>query len=199
MATSLVLLPYLQNWDGTVLHVRLLLIPRGNPLAPLAAGAPDFPAAKFVFDVHLLTGLDTLPTPGGTAFTTITSLPVATATPVLNALGSLYPIDPSPPAAIRPPGTLVLKHLPISYRQASGYAPGRTNLVFTDDTYSCALHSPPPKPFKRLPPPNPKVAWGKVIAILLRNPVLATAAGLIRSLDIRITPTDLLNRVGFCM
>ena len=50
---------------------------------------------------------------------------------------------------------------------------------------------------KRLPPPNPKIAWGKVIAILLRNPVLAAAAGLIRTLKITITPSDLLKAGGF--
>ncbi len=197
MATRLVLLPYLQSWDGAVLHVRLLLIPRGSPLDPLATGAPNFPSAKFVFDVHLLQGLDALPVPGGTAYTTITSPVVATALPAFNALASLYPIDPAPPGATRPPGTQVQKHLPLSYQQAANYAPGRTSLVFTDDTYSCALQVPPPKPFKRLPPPNPKVAWGKVIAILLRNPVLAAAAGLIRTLDIPITPANLLNQGGF--
>ena len=197
MATRLVLLPYLQGWDGSVLHVRLLLIPRGSPLDPLAAGTPDFPSAKFVFDVHLLPGFDALPVPGGTAYATITAPVVATALPAFNALAALYPIDPAPPAATRPAGTQVQKHLPLSYQQASAYAPGRTSLVFADDTYSCALQAPPPRPFKRLPPPNPKVAWGKIIAILLRNPALATAAGLIRGLDITITPADLLKHGGF--
>jgi hypothetical protein len=197
VATRLVLLPYLQGWDGTTLSLNLLLIPRGNPLDPLAAGAPNFPAAKFVFDVHLLPGLGTLPTPGGAAYQTITSPVVPTALPAFNALASLYQIDPSPPGATKPPATQVKKHLPLSYQSAASFAPGRTPLVFTDDTYSCALQAPPPKPFKRLPPPNPKIAWGKVIAILLRNPVLAAAAGLIRTLDITITPSDLLKAGGF--
>ncbi len=197
MATRLVLLPYLQRWDGTDLHVQLLVIPRGNPLDPLATGAPNFPAAKLVFDIHLLPGQGALPAPGGPAFTTITSPVVATASPVFNALASLYQIDPSPPGATRPPGTQVQKHLPPSYQQAASFAPGRTSLVFTDDTYACAIQSPPPRPFKRLPPPNPKIAWGKVIAILLRNPALATAAGLIRSLDITIPTADLLKQGGF--
>ena len=197
MATSLVLLPYLQRWDGALLHVRLLLIPRGNPLDPLTAGAPNFPSAKFVFDVHLLPGLDSLPTPGGAAFTTITAPVVPTALPAFKALASLYPIDPAPPVAVRPPSTQVRKHLPLSYQQAADFAPGRTSLVSTDDAYSCAMQAPPAKPFKRLPKPNPLVAWGKVIAILLRNPVLATAAGLIRTLDVTITPADLLKQGGF--
>ena len=197
MATRLVLLPYLQGWDGTTLSLNLLLIPRGNPLDPLAAGAPNFPAAKFVFDVHLLPGLGALPTPGGAAYQTITSTVVPTALPAFNALASLYQIDPSPPSATKPPATQVKKHLPLSYQSAASFAPGRTPLVFTHSTYSCALQAPPPKPFKRLPPPNPKIAWGKVIAILRRNPVLAAAAGLIRTLKITITPSDLLKAGGF--
>ena len=197
MATSLVLLPYLQRWDGASLEVNLLLIPRGNPLDPLIAGAPNFPSAHFVFDIHLLEGVGTLPTPGGSPFTTIASPVVATALPSFNAMASLYQIDPSPPVAIRPPGTQVQKHLPLSYQAAANYAPGRTSLVFTNDTYSCAMQAPPATPFKRLPTPNPLVPWGKVIAALLRNPVLATAAGLIRTLTIAIRPANLLNAGGF--
>jgi hypothetical protein len=197
MATRLVLLPYLQRWDGASLNVRLLLIPRGNPLDPLAPGAANFPSADFVFDIHLLTGLDSLPTPGGASFATFPSPAVPTAVPTFDALAAQYQIDPSPPTAARPPATRVKKHLPTSYQQAVGFAPGRTPLVFTDDTYSCALQSPPPRPFKRLPPPNPRIGWGKVIAFLLRNPTLAAAAGLIRTLDISITPPSLLKQGGF--
>lgn len=197
MATRLVLLPYLQGWDGSKLHVRLMLIPRGNPLDPLAAGAPNFPSCQFTFDVHLLTGLGALPTPGGAPFATIASPVVPTALPVFNALATQYQIDPSPPVAVRPPATQVKKHLPRSYQQAVGYAPGRSNLVFTDDSYSCAMQAPAPKPFKRLPPPNPKIPWGKVLAFLLRNPTLASAAGLIRTLDIAIAPPALLKAGGF--
>jgi hypothetical protein len=197
MSTRLVLLPYLQRWDGAALRIQLLLVPRGNPLDPLVSGAPNFLSARFVFDVHLLPGLDALPTPGGAPFATETSPVVATALPVFNALAAQYQIDPTPPPATKPPATQVKKHLPLSYQQAVGFAPGRTNLVFTDDTYSCALQSPPPRPFKRLPPQSPKLPWGKVIAIVLRNPALAAAAGLIRTLDITITPANLLKQGGF--
>jgi hypothetical protein len=197
MATRLVFIPYLQSWDGGALHVQLLLIPRGNPLDPLIAGSPNFPSANFVFEVHLVPGLDALPTLGGPATGTLASPVVPTALPVLNALATEFEIDPAPPVATRPPGTQVKKHLPTSYQQAVGYAPGRTSLVFTDDTYSCAFRSPVPKPFKRLPPANPKIAWGKVLATLLRNPVLAAAAGLIRVLDLAISAPATLKAGAF--
>jgi hypothetical protein len=73
---------------------------------------------------------------------------VPTALPAFNALASLYQIDPSPPNATKPPATQVKKHMPLSYQSAASFAPGRTPLVFTDSTYSCALQAPPPKPFK---------------------------------------------------
>ena len=197
MPTRLVLLPYLQRWDGATLQLRLLVIPRGNPLDPLTAGSPNFPSANFVFDTFLAPGLDTLPAPGGAAILTVASPVVPTALPLLNALSLQFEIDPAPAPATRPPGTQVKKHLPLSYQQAVGFAPGRTGLVFTDDTYSCALQTPPPKPFKRLPPPNPAVAWGKILAALVRNPMLATAAGMIRTLDVPIEPPATLKAGGF--
>ena len=40
------------------------------------------------------------------------------------ALAGVYSIDPAPPPAARPPGTKVQKHLPASYQQAAGFAPG---------------------------------------------------------------------------
>jgi hypothetical protein len=141
MATSLVLLPYLQRWDGASLEVNLLLIPRGNPLDPLIAGAPNFPSAHFVFDIHLLEGLGALPPPGGSPYTTIASPAVATALPSFNALASLYQIDPSPPVATRPPGTQVQKYLPLSYQQAANYAPAALNW--------CSPTTPTPAPCRR--------------------------------------------------
>jgi len=188
MATRLVLLPYLQSWDGAALHVRLLLIPRGNPLDPLTTGASAFPNAKLVLDVHVVLGLDTMPTLGGPPTVTVTEPVVATATPLFKALASQMPIDPAPPPPVtRPLGTAIKKHLPITYQNAAGFTPGRTPLVFTDDTYSCALTSPPPKPYVKLVPPT-TIPWGKVIAALLRQPKLSEGAGLVRPLAVPVEP-----------
>jgi hypothetical protein len=191
MTTRLVLLPYLQAWDGAALQVRLLLIPRGNPLDPLTAGAPAFPAAKLVLDVHVVPGLDTMPTLGGAPTVTIIEPVLATATPLFNALAAQMPIDPTPPPAVtRPPGTAIKKHLPITYQDAVGFTPGRTPLVFTDDTYSCALTAPPPRPYVKLVPPT-TVPWGKVTAALLRQPKLSEGAGLVRALSVDVDPSAL--------
>jgi hypothetical protein len=80
MATRLVSLTYLQHWDpaNNELTLRLLLLPRGNPLDPLTTNAPNFPTAKFAFDVHLQSGLDNFPTPTGSAALVTIPSPVVT-------------------------------------------------------------------------------------------------------------------------
>jgi len=198
MATKLVFLPYLQTWNVAALHVRLLLIPRGNPLDPLIAAAPSFPDAKFAFEIHLLPGLDAIPPLGGPATSVANEPVVATAAPLFQELQAQFQIDPAPPPANpRPAGTQIRKHLPTSYQVAAQYVPGRTSQVSTDDSYTCALGAPPPKPFVKLPPADPKVSWGRVIAALMRQPVLAEAAGLIRSLDIAVAPATSLAAGGW--
>src|SRR5438132_8581195 len=99
--TRLNLLPYLQHWDGARLHLRLLAVPRGSPLDPLVAPAgPSFATADFVFDVHLVSGLDQIPTFG----TPATSVTIASPHPpqaqhLFNQLATVFPIDPAPSAA----------------------------------------------------------------------------------------------------
>jgi hypothetical protein len=198
MATRLVLAPYIENWDGQSLRLRLLLVPRGNPLDPLIDGAPNFPSAKFVLEVHLTQELDALPAPGNPAFSTFTSPSVPTALPLFQAAEQTFQIDPAPrPQPPRPAGTQVKKHLPLTYQTAVGFAPGRSSLVFTDDTYSCAIKTPPPRPFHKLPPPSPLISWAKVIAIFLRNSKLAEATGLAREFTIPIEPPALLSKGGW--
>ena len=57
--TRLNLLPYLQEWDGANLQIRLLAVPRESPLDALVSGGsgPSFAKAHFSFDVHLVQGL----------------------------------------------------------------------------------------------------------------------------------------------
>ncbi|KAI9770029.1 MAG: hypothetical protein M1839_003293 [Geoglossum umbratile] len=196
METKLVLLPHLQSWNGTVLELNLLTIPRGgSPLEPLTTGSSSFAAANFVFDVHLELGLDILPTPPGTTTATIASGAVSSAIPIFNEFESLFQIDPIPKKAVIDPSNRVRKYAPLSYRNLPSYAPGRTNVVVTDDTYGCALKRP--RKYKPVPPTSPLISWGKIIAFILRNPDTARAAGLIRSLKIPVAHPDDLKAGGF--
>jgi hypothetical protein len=199
-AATLVLVPYLQSWDkGTSsLKLSLLIIPRISPLDPLTSGAPSFVDARFVFDVHLQQSPATLPLPGGASYASVSSPAVSTARPVFESLAALFPIDPSPKPAVRDPGNRVRKYAPLSYQEAVGYAPGRTDLVVTDHRYFCALKlGSKDWTYQPLPKPNPLVSWGKVVAILLRNPALARAAGLVRDLSIPITAPGNVKQGGF--
>src|SRR5690242_15838092 len=69
---KLTLLPFPQRWDHTAmaLDLRILALPRGNPLDPLTTGIPgvaDGPAfadAELKIKALLIPGLGALPTPG---------------------------------------------------------------------------------------------------------------------------------------
>lgn len=196
METKLVLLAHLQSWNGTVLELNLLTIPRGgSPLEPLTTGSSSFAAANFVFDIHLELGSDILPTPPGTTTTTIASGAVSSAIPVFKEFESLFQIDPIPKKAVIDPTNQVRKYAPLSYRNLPSYAPGRTNLVVTNDTYGCALKRP--RKYKPVPPTSQLISWGKVIAFILRNQDTARAAGLIRSLKIPVAHPDDIKAGGF--
>ena len=198
MATRLSILTHAQRWDGAALHVRLLLIPRGSPLDPLGPGDAAFTDAKFAFDVRVVPGLGDMPLLGGAPGTIVAAPAVASARPVFESLATTYQIDPAPPPANpRRAGTPIKKHLPSTYVNAVSFVSGRTPHVFTDDTYACALNAPPPRPYVRLPPPNPLIPWGKVIAFLLRQKTLAEAAGLVRAIDVTVDPKASLSSGGW--
>lgn len=198
MSTRLSILTYAQHWDGSALRVRLLLIPRGSPLDPLGPGDAAFADAQFAFDLHVVPGLDDMPLLGSGSGTIITAPAIASARPVFESLATMYQIDPAPPPANpRRAGTQIRKHLPSTYVQAVSFAGGRTPWVFTDDSYSCALNAPMPRPYVKLPPPNPLIPWGKVFAILLRQKTLAEAAGLVRTLDVTVDSTTPLASGGW--
>jgi hypothetical protein len=203
-STRLNLLPYLQGWDGTNLQVRLLTIPRSSPLDPLITGltppGPSFATAHFKFDVCLVQGLGAIPVTG-TPTTNIAVTPPfpGQAAGLFNNLATVFAIDPTPaPANPRKAGRQIRKYLPPTYRNAIGFAGPRSTLTVSGDTYYCLMHSAESKPpyTKIKPPVNPKYAWGKVIAMALRQPILAEALGMIYPLTIPV-PADFFKQGGW--
>jgi len=88
------------------------------------------------------------------------------------------------------PKSLALrKYLPLSYRQSFNFTAPRIPNAVTDDTYSCAVRDDKPDP--TFAPTDGKVSWGKVYAHLMRQPHLATAAGLIYHTAVQLDPGDL--------
>src|SRR5205807_7383545 len=107
--------------------------------------APSFAEARLDLEVHVVPGPDTMPVLGGAATITVNEPVVPTAKPVFDALAAQLQIDPAPPPPTpRRPGVQIKKHLPTSYQLAANYVAGRSPFVYTDDTYSCAMSSPPP-------------------------------------------------------
>lgn len=189
MATRLMLLPYLQEWDGTQLTFRLLAAPQGSPLDPLVPGDPSFTDAAFTFELRLVQGLSAIPT----LATAFQAFPIPTPQPaqaraICTALENTLPIDTTiAPLNPRRAGVQFLKYAPPGYRDATGYSAGRNPFVITDDRYHCALKSGTPAgtSIKSDPPPLP---WGKVLALALRQPLMAEAIGLVRPLTVEPGP-----------
>jgi hypothetical protein len=181
MATQLMLLPYLQQWDGTQLSLRLLAAPQFSPLDPLAPGEPAFVDADFKFEVRLIQGLAAIPATA-TAFTPVVvdgSHPPQART-ICQVLQANLPIDPTiTPVNPRTSSARFMKYAPPPYRAASGYAEGRNPFVTTTDAYHCALKSPPAVGTVLKSDP-PKLSWGKTLAACLRQPLLSQSTGLVR-------------------
>jgi hypothetical protein len=193
------LMPCLQSWDGNDIQLRLLALPRVNPLDPLIPAGPSFATAKFVFDVRLVAGLDTLPTTAVPSTSVIVPAPArASALALSNGLSAQFPIDPNPPP-VPARSISIYKHLPQTYLDASGYAAGRTPFGVTDDRYRCALNPPPVSNPVRTPrPPIPTtVSWAKVIAAALRQKLLAEALGLTVPLTVTLPAADFFKAGGF--
>src|SRR4051794_6851396 len=110
MDPRMAVLPYLQNWSGTQLSLRVLLLPRGpdGPLVPLMPHrpteppAPSFAMANFKFDVHLVGGLDGLPVLGsGSILSTVSFDSVRTASQLFTDLEAQF-IEIGRPIDLRP-------------------------------------------------------------------------------------------------
>lgn len=179
------LLAFPQRFDGTSIDLRILVMPAGDPLSPLIAGvlpAPDSPAfadAAPSFVAELIPSLADLPAPG--AATSQVMLDTVTPTgirPLFEQLASQFSIQPDQPGQTpRRVGYSTRKYLPDSYRAAFDFDRPRTPFASTDNTYHCLLEHPAVTTPQ--PPPPSTVSWGRVIGFALRQPLLATATGLL--------------------
>src|SRR4051794_15167075 len=109
---KLAVLAFPQRWDGARLHVRVLLLPRGNPLEPLYPGASSFADATMQLEARVISGLDHLPLSSDAAITRSFGVtPIADRRVALTDLGKLFPITPPTTPRTRPPGVAVKKWL----------------------------------------------------------------------------------------
>lgn len=196
LPVRLMILPFLQRWDGASLELRLLTTPQGNPLTALAPGEPAFVDAAFRFELRLAGEPGLVPTLSAAA----TTIAVQTAAPpeartLCEALRAQLPIDESAPTVDARTGIRFMKYAPPGYRDATGYRGGSNPFLLTDDSYHCALKAPIPSGTSLKSNP-PTLSWGKILAQALRQPLLAGPLGLVRTLNVT-PPKDFFEDGGW--
>ncbi len=185
---KLTLLPFPQRWEDGSVSLRILVLPRGNPLMPLMTGipaVPDGPAfadAKLRLKAMLIPSLDELPSPANVS----DEVQVGIATPgdlrkIYEAVALQFDIDQSLEAGIKPTrrGLRIKKWLSPSYRSSFAFSSPRSPYALLDDSYACAIRDGRRLQKAPLPSPTRKVVWGKIIAQALRQPVMAKRMGLL--------------------
>ncbi|HYV93871.1 MAG TPA: hypothetical protein VE978_18990 [Chitinophagales bacterium] len=97
---------------------------------------------------------------------------------------------------VKPAEDGIRKYLPLTYRNAFNFSTPRTPYARTDDSYHCAIKR---APANKLPftPSNDEIAWGRVIAYCLRQPLLAEKIGLIYKLEITLPAANYLEHGGW--
>ena len=196
---KLVVLPFLQHWDSTSekLSLRILLVPRDSFIVPYVpddlASPKFFPNAELKFEIHILSGVQgSRPTlQSGIVVQNISLIPDASYARVFKDLvetfgESITSINPKRARDADNEPRFVRKHLPLSYRKATGYTPDGGAMFTTDSTYSCAMKQVRDKPYRKVMVPEFQPSWGELIASILRIPDFAVAAGFIRMCDISI-------------
>ena len=201
---ELSLMAFPQRWDGSsgLLSVNLLLLPVGDPTAPLGTG-PRFAGTSVHLNANIVAGLASLPSSSTSPSQVIPfpaqPAPVASTlyTTLFNQLVAKGITVKGAPLAIAPPaGARILKALPASYTQAFPFEGPRSSDLSVGDGYCCALRNQAPALNATLPGPDTSIAWGQVLSYAMRQPVLASAMGLIYSVQLNI-PAGLLASGGF--
>lgn len=198
---ELSLMAFPQRWDGPsgILSLNILLLPVGDPTAPLGSG-PQFAGTTIPLIVNFASGLTTLPSTSSVPTKTLpfTATPQLVAptlyTQLFNQLVAKGIVVKSGPLTVAPaPLARIKKSLPDSYINAAPFGRSDNTDIVVGDGFGCALRAQAPPLNATLPGPDTTIAWGQILSYALRQPALATAMGLIYSVDLSLTPTGLAN------
>ena len=172
------------------LVARVLLLPVGDPQAPVAAGLPAFAGTAWPLRVTVLPSPDALLSgaPGAAAGAmtfTFTATPPADADDLFAALGiELTGRAPTTPRHVerlaKVASAHIKKQLPDSYINAFPFERPAEGTTRTDE-FGCALRDTTPAVKTDPPPPN-TITWGAILSFALRQPALARALGLIHDI-----------------
>lgn len=198
--TKFSILTFPQYWDGASLRLRVLVIPRENPLQPLVTNvppgkdAPAFANAKLKLNAMVIPSLDAMPSPSDVTLKKDLGIVSPTNSESLfKELEKSFKITKAS-NVIRTPSTTtrIQKYLPQSYRNSFAFSHPRTPFAKVDDSYHCAMmadRSGLPKPVYS----TDDVSWGKVFAMMLRQPQLAQKLGFIYEATISIPENPFKN------
>ncbi len=194
--------------DAT-LAVNVLVLPVGDPRQPLGAGGAAFAGTAIHVVANVCDQSGGLPT---THTTPLVSRPLVLTPPpgATNLFDQLHQqsvakgITPTTDAPSVTSNAQIKKSLPASYTNAVPVEqPGPNTEV--GDGYGCALRAQAPPPYAKNGPPNwstppigpdTTIAWGQILSLTLRQPVLAQALGLVYPLTIPV-PAATLTGGGF--
>ena len=211
------LLTFPQRFDGTRLHLRILIVPRldgawsGSPLEPLIEHFPavgdtssPFADADLQFEARVSAGLDAFPGSSVTDF--IAPLPqasgtVATSRALFESLVAPTPgrfrLSAAPPrlADAAQEKFAISKYLPNAYCDSFVFTGPWAKGALRDDSYHCAIKAKG-KPNPLFVPSPDTVSWGQIYAYALRQPRLAMRLGLVREASFAV-PADLFINGGY--
>jgi hypothetical protein len=193
-----------QRWNAGAgqLQFNLLILPVGDPTAPLGGG-PKFAGTAIHVVAKIIAGLESLPATSTAAAQT--TAVVATPPPVAPTLfttlhnqlvGQGMTVTGTKVTVAPPSGARIQKSLPPSYTQAFPFEQPRTSDISVGDEFCCALREQVPALNATLPGPDTSISWGQVLSYALRQPVLAQGLGLVYPLTLDI-PAGMLANGGF--
>jgi len=215
---NLSLMAFPQAWtpgatptDDASLTVNVLALPVGDPRASLGGGVA-FAGTAIHAVANVCGPSEGVPYIG---ITTLASRPlVLTPPPTATALfDQLYtqsvakgmtPTTPATSPPIKTSTARIVKSLPTSYTNAVPVEQPGPN-TSAGDGYGCALRGQAPPPYAKNGPPNwstppigpdTSIAWGQILSLALRQPVLAQALGLVYQLTIPV-PAGTMASGGF--
>jgi hypothetical protein len=209
-------MPFPQGFDGTILKLNIVLIPRNmNPFDKIVTGLPApmdlataFADVQPTFEAAIVKGLDEFPIGNATA-TTRKPIPVAVVVDaaanknaILNAIATDFNGRIKPAAGgtaedalvTSDVGNSVKKYLPESYRNAFNFTSPKHPNAKTDDSYACVMRGDK-KPV--VTPPRMDVSWGELYAHILRQPLLAKACGMVYTTEITVEDDTWFEKGGY--
>lgn len=209
------LLTFPQNYSAGRLYFNIVLLPRNIDLRkPISANIPSFLDADFQFETKVINGLDGLPLFPGITDSFGPEIPYhpgnkkVVIEEIIQQMEEHDKLKISDDPALNKDGgaraqmekfalknVAIKKYLPFTYRDSFNFTSARTRFAVTDDEYECIIKNKDKKLTDAFTD-RQFISWGKLVAFILRNPLLAEKAGLIYKASIPIE-AELLNKGGW--